>query len=266
MRVGFIGLGEQGKYLAINLARAGYDLIVYDVRPEPLRELAAAGAEVANSARELAARSEIVEICVLNDAQLEDVALRPDGVLQHIARKAVIVSHSTVSPATIARIGAAASDRDVEVVDAPVSGGEIGARNKKMSYMVGGNAEAVARCIPLFETSGSAITLTGRPGSGIRAKLAHQLIISINMLAAYEGMRLGIESGLPPELLEKVVHEGGAQSRVADRWSKRSLSAHTVAVLRKDLELCLKFADEIGVPAPMAALAHQLIERVVSEA
>lgn len=263
MKVGFIGLGTQGKYLAINLAAAGHDVMVFDVRREPLEDLAAAGAKIARSSREVGAHGEVVEVCVLNDAQVDEVVAGPDGVLAGAARGTILAIHSTIEPATIARLAAVAAAKGVELIDAPVSGSEAGARAKTMSYMVGGSASAFAKCRPLFETSGPKITHTGALGSGIRAKLAHQLIICVNMLAAYEGMRLGIESGLTPEILQKVVHDGAAQSRMADNWFAMPLRASSRDVFYKDLQLCLKFAHDLKLSAPGAALAQQMLDRIV---
>jgi 2-hydroxy-3-oxopropionate reductase len=262
MKAGFIGLGQQGKYLAINLAEAGHDLMVYDVRREPLEELTRAGATIADSPRAIGRHAEVTAICVLDDAQLEAVVFGPEGVLAAAAPGSVVVIHSTVEPSSIAKIGAAAKALEIEVVDAPVSGGEPGAKGKTMSYMVGGSDEAVERCLPLFRTSGRSITRTGPSGSGIRAKLAHQLIVCINMLAAYEGMRLGRAAGLPSVILEQVVHEGGAQSRIADHWSRLSLRSAT-PVFFKDLQICLKFAHQLGLSVPGAALVQQLLEQIV---
>jgi 3-hydroxyisobutyrate dehydrogenase-like beta-hydroxyacid dehydrogenase len=263
MKVGFIGLGTQGKYLAVNLAAAGHDLMVHDLRSEPLQELAAAGAKIARSAKEVGAHGEVVEICVLNDAQVEEVVTGPDGVLAGAAAGTILAIHSTIDPATMTRLAAVAAARGVELIDAPVSGSEAGARAKTMSYMVGGGERAFAKCRPLFETSGPKITHTGALGSGIRAKLAHQLIICVNMLAAYEGMRLGIEAGVAPEILQKVVHEGAAQSRIADNWFAMGLNPNSRNVFYKDLQLCLKFAHDLKLSAPGAALAQQFLDRIV---
>jgi 3-hydroxyisobutyrate dehydrogenase-like beta-hydroxyacid dehydrogenase len=263
MKVGFIGLGTQGKYLAVNLAEAGHDVMVYDVRREPLDELAKVGARIARSNREVGAHGEVVEICVLNDSQLEEVVLRDDGVLAGARPGTIVAVHSTVEPATIARLAEAAKARGVELIDAPVSGSERGARAKTMSYMVGASPETFERLKPLFATSGPKITHCGGLGAGIRAKLAHQLIICINMLAAHEGMRLGREAGLPAEILEKVVREGMAQSRIAENWSQLKLAPHSTPVFFKDLQVCLKFAHELGVPLPGAALTQQLLDTIV---
>jgi 3-hydroxyisobutyrate dehydrogenase-like beta-hydroxyacid dehydrogenase len=263
MRVGFIGLGAQGKRLALNLAHAGHHLVVFDLRREPMEELAAAGAVIAKSPREVGSASEVVEICVVDDAQVENVVLGAGGVLSGAARGTVIAIHSTIRPATVTRIAQAAAACGIEVVDAPVSGGEAGARRKTMSYMVGGSDAAAEKCLPLFTASGRSVTRTGPLGSGMRAKLAHQVIICINILAAHEGMRLGIKAGLSPEVLEKIVHEGGAQSRVADRWFEMSLRPHAIPLFRKDLELGLEFARELGIELPGGALARDLIDEIV---
>ena len=135
----------------------------------------------------------------------------------------------------------------VDLIDAPVSGSDRGARAKTMSYMVGGSDHAFKTCRPIFEISGPKITHTGPLGTGIRAKLAHQLIICVNMMAAHEGMRLGCEAGLPAEMVEKVVREGMAQSSMANQWSKLSLAPRANPVFYKDLQLCLKFAHELGL-------------------
>lgn len=263
MKVGFVGLGTQGKFLAINLAAAGHDVIVHDVRPEPLNELAAAGARIAKSNREVGEYSEIVEICVLSDRQVEDVIAANDGILSGAKSGTIIAIHSTIDPAVITRLAELARPKQIELLDAPVSGGEAGAKRKSMSYMVGGSAAAFEKCRPLFETSGTKITHTGALGTGMRCKLVHQLIICINILAAYEGMKVGRAAGLPAKLLEQIVHEGGAQSMIADSWSQWKMAPHANSVFFKDLQLCLKLAHELNIAVPGAALTQQLLDTIV---
>jgi 3-hydroxyisobutyrate dehydrogenase-like beta-hydroxyacid dehydrogenase len=263
MKVGFIGLGMQGKYMAVNLAAAGYDLMVFDTRPEPLRELAAAGAKIASSNAEVAAHSEVVQVCVLDDAQVDAVVAGPQGLLETAKPGTIVVIHSTIEPKTIERLAPIAAAKQVELVDVPVSGSEKGAKNKTMSFMVGGSKTALAKCRPLFETSGPKIQHVGELGAGMRAKLAHQIIISINMMAAYEGMRVGVESGLDPKILEKVISEGLAQSWVADHWSDLKFGPHSQMVFYKDLHLGLKLAHELGIAVPGAGLAQQLLREIV---
>jgi 3-hydroxyisobutyrate dehydrogenase-like beta-hydroxyacid dehydrogenase len=263
MRAGFIGLGMQGKYMAVNLATAGYDLMVYDTRPEPLAELAKVGAKIARSNAEVAKHAEIVQVCVLNDAQVEAVVAGPLGLLETAAPGTIIVIHSTIAPATIEKLAPLVARKNVELIDAPVSGSERGAKAKTMSYMVGGSKEALEKCRPLFETSGPKIRHVGALGAGVRAKLAHQIIITVNMMAAYEGMKVGVESGLDPKVLEKVIHEGLAQSWIADEWSELSFGPHSREVFYKDLTLGLELAQELGIAVPGAKLAQQLLGKIV---
>jgi 3-hydroxyisobutyrate dehydrogenase-like beta-hydroxyacid dehydrogenase len=263
MKVGFIGLGMQGKYLAVNLAHAGYDLMVFDTRREPLDELAAAGARIAASSAAVAAHSEIVQVCVLDDAQVTAVVAGANGLLESAAPGTIIVIHSTVEPRTIEKLAPLVAGKNVELLDVPVSGSERGAKAKTMSYMAGGSAAALAKCRPVFETSGPKIQHVGKLGDGMRAKLAHQIIITVNMMAAYEGMKVGVESGLDPKILERVIHEGLAQSWIADQWSELKFGPHSREVFDKDLHLGLKLAQELGIAVPGAGLARQLLDKIV---
>jgi 2-hydroxy-3-oxopropionate reductase len=262
-KVGFIGLGVQGKYLAINLADAGHDLMVYDLRRDLLDELATHKAKVAKSNADIGAHAEIIGVCVLDDRQVNDVVLGSGGLLETAKPGTIIAIHSTVDPQTIADVAKAAQARGVEVVDAPVSGSEPGARAKAMLYMVGGSKEAFERCRPVFATSAKNIIHTGALGTGIRAKLAHQLVTCVNMLSAYEGFLMGNAAGLPPEILTEVLRTGAGQSRTADRWATLKLGPHAQEVFFKDLRLCLKFAHDLKISVPGAALAQQLLDRIV---
>jgi 3-hydroxyisobutyrate dehydrogenase-like beta-hydroxyacid dehydrogenase len=263
MKVGFIGLGIQGKYLAINEAQAGFDLTAYDVRPEPLAELKAAGARIASSAREVGGFADVTQVCVLDDAQTEEVVAGPAGVLAGASKGALIVIHSTIRPSTITKLAELAARKDVGLIDVPVSGSERGAREKTMSFMVGGDDDAFDRCRPLLEASGQKIVRTGPVGSGIRAKIAHQLVVCINMLSAYEAMSMADKAGLDRNVLMKVIGDGAAQSRMADSVMKHAIAATSNRVFHKDLRLCLEYAKELGVPAPGAALALEYLDKIV---
>ena len=264
MKTGFIGLGVQGKYLALNQVAAGYDLMAFDLRPEPLQELAAAGAKVAKSAKEVAAHAEVVQVCVLDDVQLGAVMRGPDGVLAGCKKGTIVAIHSTVRPAMIAKLAEEAAALGVELMDVPVSGSETGAKAKTMSYMVGGSEAGFAKCKPLFETSGPKVLHTGALGTGIRAKLGHQLVICINILAAYEGGILAEASGLDPEVLRSVLRDGAGQSRIAERWKKIAFGPTSQRVFYKDLQLCIEYGHELGLSLPGAALTAQMIDQMLS--
>jgi len=270
-RVGFIGLGNIGKPMAVNVARAGFDLMVYDLREEPLKELAALGAKVARSASEVGAHGEIIELVVVDDAQVEAVTLGEGGVLSGARSGAVIAIHSTVHPKTVRKLAELAKAKGIGVIDAQVSGGERGAQAKTLCYMVGGDKALFERCRPLFATSGANIFHLGELGAGAIAKLAHNLIVYVNMLAASEGMRLAEKAGLDLKALQDVVHAGAGQSRVADNWvqQRRLKDTYTTGaqglmqLIHKDLRLALELGHDLGLPLPGAALAQQLIDRVL---
>jgi 3-hydroxyisobutyrate dehydrogenase-like beta-hydroxyacid dehydrogenase len=270
-RVGFIGLGNIGKPMAINVAQAGFDLMVYDLREEPLKELATLGAKVARSAREIGQHGEIIELVVVDDAQVEAVTLGEGGVLNGAKPGTVLAIHSTVHPKTIRKIAELAGAKGVGVIDAEVSGGERGAQAKTLCYMVGGDKALFEKCHPVFATSGANIFHLGELGAGAAAKLAHNLIVYVNMLAASEGMRLAEKAGLDPKALQDVVRVSAGQSRVADNWlQQRGLKdTYTTGaqglrqLIHKDLRLALELGHDLGLSLPGAALTQQLIARVL---
>jgi 3-hydroxyisobutyrate dehydrogenase-like beta-hydroxyacid dehydrogenase len=270
-RVGFIGLGNIGKPMAINIAKAGFDLMVYDVRAEPIRELTALGAKAARSADEIGAHGEIIELVVVDDAQVEAALLGEGGVFSGAKRGSIIAIHSTVHPRTVRRLAEQAAAKGLTLIDAEVSGGERGAIAKSLCYMVGGDKAALEKCRPIFATSGASIFHLGDLGSGAITKLAHNLIVYVNMLAASEGMRLAEKAGVDLKAMEQVVHAGAAQSRIADHWSQQRRLGDTytsgpkglMALIHKDLRLALELGHDLGIPLPSAALTQQLIQRVL---
>lgn len=270
-RVGFIGLGNMGKHMAINIAKAGFDLMVYDLRPEPMRELTALGAKAARSADEIGAHGEIIEVVVVDDRQVEAALLGEGGALSAAKRGSIIVIHSTVHPRTVRKLAEQAAAKGVALIDAEVSGGERGAIAKSLCYMVGGDKAAFERCRPIFATSGANIFHLGALGSGAITKLAHNLIVYVNMLAASEGMRLAEKAGVDLKSMEQVVHAGAAQSRVADHWSQQRKLKDTYTsgprglmdLMHKDLRLALELGHDLGLSLPGAALTQQLLQRML---
>ncbi len=270
-RVGFIGLGNMGKHMAINIAKAGFDLMVYDLRAEPMRELTALGAKAARSADEIGAHGEIIEVVVVDDRQVEAALLGEGGALSAAKRGSIIVIHSTVHPRTVRKLAEQAAAKGVTLIDAEVSGGERGAIAKTLCYMVGGDKAAFERCRPIFATSGANIFHLGALGSGAITKLAHNLIVYVNMLAASEGMRLAEKAGVDLKSMEQVVHAGAAQSRVADHWSQQRKLKDTytsgprglMELMHKDLRLALELGHDLGLSLPGAALTQQMLQRVL---
>jgi 3-hydroxyisobutyrate dehydrogenase-like beta-hydroxyacid dehydrogenase len=270
-KVGFIGLGRMGKPMAVNLLRAGFGLIVYDSRQQPVLELANLGAEIATSAREAAEVADLVEIIVVDDAQVEEVLLGDRGVLQGSREGTTIAIHSTVYPDTVRQMAKHAAARGVEVIDAPVSGGEAGAREKSLCFMVGGDAALLERCREAFSTSASEIFHVGALGSGAAAKMIVQVVTCINMLAAHEAELLADRGGLDFAALQKVLHASSGQSFVTDNWINRfklaqdpiEIRQRRTEVFRKSLAPAIEMARLFGLSLPGAILAERLLPQIM---
>ena len=269
MDVGFIGLGNMGKAMATNVIKAGFDLIVYDVREEPIKELVGLGAKVAGSPREVGQYAEIVEIAVVDDAQVEEVVLREDnGLLWGANRGSVIAIHSTVHPNTPKKIGPLATAKGVGVVDAQMSGGTRGATSQSLCFMVGGEKSSFDKCRPVLAASGREILHMGDLGTGSITKLAQQTMVLINMMSACEGMQLAEKAGISLETFQKLVHVSSGQSAIADNWlrfieDQKTGGPHRMELFYKGVVPAIELAHELGTSMPGLALAQQLLDRVI---
>jgi len=270
-RVGFIGLGTMGKPMAMNIATAGLDLMVYDVREEPVRDLAQLGAKVARSAKEVAEHAELVEIAVLDDAQVEAVLFCDGGVFTGAKLETMVAIHSTVLPKTLKAISDKAATKNIIIVDAPISGGETGAYEKRLCYMVGGSRDAVAKCREVFATSGAEILHLGEIGAGTAAKIINQILVCINMLAMFEGVSIAQKAGLDLPSLQQVIHHSAGQSYMADHWFERiervsrspEALRHQWEGFYKTLSVALECANDLGVSLPGTALTQQRLAKIV---
>jgi 3-hydroxyisobutyrate dehydrogenase-like beta-hydroxyacid dehydrogenase len=271
LKIGFIGLGRMGKPIAVNIAKAGFDLTVYDLREEPCREIAALGAKIASSAREVAERSDIVEIIVVDDEQTERVIARERGLIHGAHPGLIVALHSTLLPATVRKIAAMCKDKGVDVIDAPVSGGQKGAEDRELCYMVGGKPKVLEKCRPVFETSANHIFHLGELGTGALAKMLIQVVVGLNMIAAHECELLCDKTGLDFESLQEVLHVSAGQSFVLDHWLGRfkrpgeseSTRDQRLEVFSKSLVPALELARDAGVSLPGTALAQKLIKGVM---
>ena len=241
--------------------------MVYDVQQGPLKELAAAGAKVASSPGEVASRSEIVQVAVRDGAQVKSLILKEMGLLEAMNPGAAIVIHSTIHPKIVKKVAESAQVRGIGVIDAAISGGESGARGGTLSFMIGGDKEWVEKCRPVLLASGTNIFHVGELGKGLAAKLCHQLMLCIHMIAAYEGMLLGKRAGVDAKVLQDIVHHGSAQSAVMDNWQRYNRSYETVPqgfpLFYKDMGVALEFAHDLGLSLPGSGLVHQLINPVL---
>ena len=260
-----------GMPMAINIVRAGFSLTVYDLRREPVRKLTDLGARSAESPRRVAEGSDVIAIAVVDDAQVEAVFGGADGLFQGARFGAVIAVHSTVLPRTIKALARTAETKGIVVIDAPVSGGEAGVRAKTLTYMVGGSAEAFARCREVFATSAAEIFHMGPLGSGAAVKMIVQVVTCLNMLAAREAEVLAQHAGLNLTKLQNVLHASSGQSFVTDHWLERfklagdpmEIRRRRTMVFQQSLAPALEMAREIGLSLPGTMLAERLMPQIM---
>ncbi len=276
IRAGFVGLGSIGRPMARRLCGGGLATTVFDLVPAAVDELVAAGAARADSARAVAAASDVVGVCVRDDADVQAVVLGDDGLLAGAAPGTVIAIHSTILPRTVRELGALAAERKVAVVDACVTGGPMGAEQGRLTYMVGGTADALERCRPVFATAARTIVHTGALGTGAATKLCNNLMTYLGFLAAFEATTLAREAGLSTSAFEEVTRSNGnltdqmqaflmlhrlpAEQR-GEAGFQHMLRGYTT-LAEKDLAVTLAFAREHGVALPGTALCQQLMARV----
>lgn len=270
MRVGVIGLGALGRPVGELLLKAGYRTAVYDVRSEPARELGALGATVCASPAAVAQHSDLIISLVSDAAQTDAVVSGRGGILETLKPGAIFATGSTLGPAPVKRIARQIAARGGDTLDMPISGGIIAAREGTLSLMIGGAAATLQQALPVFRVFARDIIHTGDVGSGQAAKLAHQLVFSVNVMALLEGLSLGVAGGVAPEVLKNVLKQGLANSTVLQVWHdlgprwKGMLQAAAPGAplpnMRKDLHLVLELAQELGVELHVAGNASRVAD------
>jgi 2-hydroxy-3-oxopropionate reductase len=268
-RVGYIGLGIMGSGMARNLLKAGHTLIVHNRSRAIVEELAREGAIPASNPREVAAQSDFVCTNLPDSPDVEQVVLGPDGIIEGAHEGLIYIDHSTIKPETARKIAAELARVGVPALDAPVSGGDIGARAGTLSIMVGGPKEAFERALPLFEAMGKTIVWVGESGAGQIAKAANQIVVAGTMVAMAEALVLAQKAGVDPARVVQAISRGAAQCWALDnkppKIFKRDLSPGFKAYMQaKDLKIVIDTGRTYGVPLPLTAVAHQLYEAQVS--
>ena len=262
--IGFIGLGIMGKPMCRNLLQAGYPVVVYTRTKSKIEEMVKEGAQGAKTPREVGEKSEVV-ITMLPDApQVEEVILGERGVIKGIERGKRVVDMSSIDPLSTRRIGEVLVSQGVEMLDAPVSGGEEGAIKGDLSIMVGGKKEVFEKCLPIFQVLGKTITYVGELGSGEMTKLINQIIVAVNLAALGEAFTLGAKAGLKAETMYQALRGGMAGSKVMDmkvpRWEERNFTpGFKIDLHLKDLKNALVTAQEMKVPLPFTSLVKQVM-------
>jgi 3-hydroxyisobutyrate dehydrogenase-like beta-hydroxyacid dehydrogenase len=264
-RVGFIGLGSQGAPMARRIVEAGLPLTLWARRPPSLEPFEDSAALVASTPAELGAACDVVGICVVADADVEDVVLRPDGVLAGMAPGGVVAVHSTVHPDTCRGLAERAAARGVAVVDAPVSGGAPAAAEGKLLVMAGGDDEHVAACRPVFETFGDPVLHLGPVGAGQMAKLLNNLVFTAQISLALDTFSFADRLGVDRTALAQVLAHGSGGSRAAAILSATGFDTTGIrqhaGVLRKDVGIMLDVAraESAAEPASIVELAQSAL-------
>jgi len=266
-RVGFIGLGIMGGPMALNVLKAGYPLTVWNRTRAKAEPHLAAGATWADSPSAVAQVSDVVITIVSDTPDVEEVILGPQGVIQGARPGLTVIDMSTISPHATRRIAARLAEVGVDMLDAPVSGGDVGAQKGTLSIMVGGKQEVFQRCLPILQAMGSRITLVGPNGAGQFTKLVNQIIVVGNTLAMAEGLVFAAKAGLDLNKVLEAVSAGAAGSWMLSNRGPQVIEGDfrpgfTVRLQQKDVRLVLEAAREMQVPIPGTALIHELYHAV----
>ena len=262
MKIGYIGIGIMGEPMARNLLKADHSLTIYNRTPSKCNALAAEGAVVAANPADVTSGSEVVFINVPDTGDVEQVIFAPDGIASTAAKGLIVIDNSTISPAATVDFAQRLAAIGVDYLDAPVSGGDIGAQKGTLAIMVGGEAEVFRKCLPLFEVLGSKIVHVGGTGMGQTCKACNQLFCALHMLACSEGIALAKRAGLDPNIMVEVVSSGAGGS-----WALSNLGPKICAgdmapgfmidLLSKDLRLVTELAQQNKTPLPGSTLAQQ---------
>ncbi|MGH3968029.1 MAG: NAD(P)-dependent oxidoreductase [Mycobacterium sp.] len=250
MRIGFIGLGSQGGPMARRIIDAGYPMTLWARRPASLEPFADTAAKLAGSPAELAAASDLICLCVVGDADVEEVA---EGLLAGARPGSIIAVHSTVHPRTCRQLAEKAAAHGISVIDAPVSGGGLAAAEGRLLVMAGGDADVVQRCRPVFETYADPVVHLGDLGTGQTTKLLNNLLFTANLGTAATALTLGAALGVLPERLTEVISGGSGNSFAlgvldGDTAGLERLAGLAGALLQKDVRLVADLADTAAVP------------------
>lgn len=262
--IGFIGLGIMGGPMALNLQRAGYSLVVHNRTRAKEKELVSAGADAAASPREVASRSDVVITMLPDSPDVEQVYLGEDGVIAGAEQGQLLIDMSSIAPAVAKVVAEAAHGVGADALDAPVSGGDVGARAGTLSIMVGGSDEAFKRAGPLFDVLGKTVVHMGEAGAGQTAKACNQILVAVTIEAVSEALVLASKAGVDPDRLIEVLSGGLAGNRVME-VRRRNFLEHDftpgfkLELHHKDLGIALRTARELGVYVPTTAIVDQML-------
>ena len=265
MNIGFIGLGIMGKPMAKNLLKAGYQLVVYDILDAPVKELVEAGAQAGSSPKDAASQSELIITMLPNSPHVKAAVLGPNGVIEGAKPGSVLVDMSSIAPLASREVAAALAAKGVEMLDAPVSGGEPKAIEGTLAIMVGGKEAIFEQVKDVLLKMGASAVLCGEIGAGNVTKLANQIIVALNIAAMSEAFVLATKAGVDPERVFDAVKAGLAGSAVLNAKAPMVLAGNYKPGFRielhiKDLQNALDTAHETGVPIPLTSQVMEIMQ------
>jgi 3-hydroxyisobutyrate dehydrogenase len=270
LRVGFIGLGIMGSAMAMNIHKKGFPLIVYNRTRSKAEPFAKLGVPVANSPREVAEKSDVVIDMVTDAPDVEEVLFGRDGVVYGAHPGLIVIDMSTNSPEYARYFAKRLAEYGIEFLDAPVTGGDVGARQGTLTIMVGGKREVFEKVRPVLEAMGKTIIYAGDVGNGQMLKLLNQIVVGIDMLAVAEAMALAKKAGIDMDKLFTVLSTGAANSFTVQYYMPKMMKGDyepgfRAAHLKKDLRYALETANKLGVPLPGTALTLELYNALVAK-
>lgn len=268
LTVGYIGLGLMGKSMARNILKAGFPLVVYNRSRGSMDELAAEGARLADSPADVARQVDVVLTNVPDSPDVEQVVLGPNGIIEGAHQGLIFVDNSTIKPTTARMLAERLAEKGVQALDAPVSGGDIGARNGTLTIMVGGPADALEKVLPVLEAMGKSITLIGDAGAGQIAKAANQIMVAAQMVAMGELMVFAKKAGADPRKVIEAIKGGSAQCWTLDVKPQRIFAGNRTPGFKahlqaKDISIVLETARQYGVSLPSTAMHAQLFNAML---
>jgi 2-hydroxy-3-oxopropionate reductase len=269
-KLGFIGLGIMGKPMSAHLVKAANEVSVYDLNPAPVQELSSKGASACKSSREVAQKSEIIFIIVQDTPDVEAVLFGKEGLAEGVKPGSIVVDMSSISPIATKEFAKKLAGMKVKMLDAPVSGGQVGAENATLSIMVGGDAEVFEKIKPYFQLMGKNIVHVGGNGDGQTCKVANQIVVALNIEAVAEALLFASKAGADPVKVRAALMGGFAQSRILELHGERMLKrtfnpGFRIRLHQKDLNLALQSARSMGLSLPNTATAQELFNAVSAQ-
>jgi 2-hydroxy-3-oxopropionate reductase len=264
-KIGFVGLGIMGKPMAKNLLKAGYELVVYDVTAAPVDEVVKAGAKAGSSPKDVAAQADLIITMLPNSPHVKEAVLGKGGVIEGARKGAILADMSSIAPLAAQEVAAELAKKGVEMLDAPVSGGEPKAIDGSLAIMVGGKAEIFEKVKPVLLKMGSSAVHCGAVGSGNVTKLANQIIVALNIAAMSEALVLAAKAGVDPGKVFNAIKGGLAGSTVLNAKAPMVLKGDykpgfRIELLIKDLQNALDTAHAIGAPIPLTGTVMEIMQ------